>query len=218
MVIPGQSDYLYDGTTDAVRNYALGALSGNVYSFDFNWENFQTLFTLPPITGGGLWLGITYDPSNNSIWVSGHSDGTIANYTMNGTLLGSFPAVAGGVATGLALDPADQTLWLSRAFTGSFPARIDQYSKQGTFLGSTAPLELQNFDVVGAEFQVQRAIAKGDVNGDGKIDITDIQAITQALNTPAAQGDPRDVNGDGRITVLDVRQCVLLCTNPRCAP
>jgi hypothetical protein len=58
----------------------------------------------------------------------------------------------------------------------------------------------------------------GDVNGDGKVDITDIQAITQALNTPATQGDPRDINGDGRITVLDARQCVLLCTNPRCAP
>jgi len=57
-----------------------------------------------------------------------------------------------------------------------------------------------------------------DANADGQIDISDIQAITQARNTSVEPGDPRDVDGDGRITVLDSRQCVLRCTNPRCAP
>ena len=67
-------------------------------------------------------------------------------------------------------------------------------------------------------FQYAIARAACDVNSDGKIDITDIQAITLARNTPAAQGDPRDVDGDGQITVLDARQCTLKCTNARCAP
>jgi Dockerin type I domain len=67
-------------------------------------------------------------------------------------------------------------------------------------------------------FQYAIARAPGDVNGDGKIDITDVQAITQALNSPVAPGDPRDLDGDGRITVLDARQCTLRCTNARCAP
>jgi hypothetical protein len=61
-------------------------------------------------------------------------------------------------------------------------------------------------------------VAPCDANADGKIDIADIQAITQARNTTVQPGDPRDVDGDGRITVLDARQCTLRCTNPRCAP
>jgi hypothetical protein len=61
-------------------------------------------------------------------------------------------------------------------------------------------------------------VALCDANADGKIDISDIQAITQARNTTAQAGDPRDADGDGRITVLDARQCTLRCTNARCAP
>ena len=57
-----------------------------------------------------------------------------------------------------------------------------------------------------------------DANADGKIDISDIQAITQARNTTVQAGDPRDADGDGQITVLDARQCTLKCTNARCAP
>jgi Dockerin type I domain len=68
----------------------------------------------------------------------------------------------------------------------------------------------------GFHYAIARAAC--DVNTDGKIDITDIQAITQARNMPATPGDPRDVDGDGKITVLDARQCTLKCTNARCAP
>jgi hypothetical protein len=57
-----------------------------------------------------------------------------------------------------------------------------------------------------------------DIDADGDVDINDIRAIGVAKNTPAVPGDARDVDGDGVITVLDARQCVLQCTNPRCAP
>jgi len=58
-----------------------------------------------------------------------------------------------------------------------------------------------------------------DVNNDAQIDRTDIMAIFAARNTPASgPNDPRDSNGDGTITVNDGRQCVLECTNFRCAP
>jgi len=58
-----------------------------------------------------------------------------------------------------------------------------------------------------------------DVNNDGQIDRTDIMAIFAARNTPASgPNDPRDSDGDGTITVNDGRQCVLECTNFRCAP
>lgn len=57
-----------------------------------------------------------------------------------------------------------------------------------------------------------------DIDSNGVVDIADIRAIAAARNNPAAPGDARDVDGDGVITVNDARQCVLQCTNPRCAP
>ena len=57
-----------------------------------------------------------------------------------------------------------------------------------------------------------------DVDRNGVVDINDIRAIGAAKNTPAVPGDARDADGDGVITLDDARQCVLLCTNPRCAP
>ena len=58
-----------------------------------------------------------------------------------------------------------------------------------------------------------------DANGDGQIDISDINLIVQARNTPSCRpGDPRDADKDGLITANDARVCVLKCTNKNCAP
>lgn len=58
-----------------------------------------------------------------------------------------------------------------------------------------------------------------DADGDGDVDFFDIRAIGAARNQPATgPDDMRDADGDGVITVLDARQCVLQCTNARCAP
>jgi hypothetical protein len=57
-----------------------------------------------------------------------------------------------------------------------------------------------------------------DIDADGDVDITDIRAIMAARNTPAVPGDARDADGNGIINANDARQCVLQCTNPRCAP
>ncbi len=57
-----------------------------------------------------------------------------------------------------------------------------------------------------------------DIDANRIVDINDIRAISAARNTPAVPGDARDVDGDGFITLNDARQCVLQCTNPRCAP
>ncbi len=63
---------------------------------------------------------------------------------------------------------------------------------------------------------VQAAVC--DLDNDGDVDMADISAILDLRNMPASgPGDPADADGDGIITVLDARQCVLLCTLPRCA-
>jgi hypothetical protein len=55
-------------------------------------------------------------------------------------------------------------------------------------------------------------VERCDVDGDGDVDLDDLQAIFAARGAPAAPGDPRDVDGDGVITVNDVR----ICTPRKC--
>jgi hypothetical protein len=59
---------------------------------------------------------------------------------------------------------------------------------------------------------------RGDLNGDGSVDLDDLHIIENALNTPATKpADARDLNGDGVINALDTRILVTLCTRPACA-
>ena len=58
---------------------------------------------------------------------------------------------------------------------------------------------------------------RGDLNGDGIVDKSDVAIITDVLNTPAnGPNDARDLNHDGVINALDARILVTLCTHPGC--
>lgn len=58
-----------------------------------------------------------------------------------------------------------------------------------------------------------------DVDGNGKVNRFDINAIVAARNTPSAgAADPRDADGNGVIDINDARQCALRCTLANCAP
>lgn len=66
---------------------------------------------------------------------------------------------------------------------------------------------------------VSRPIANpGDLNGDSRIDLTDLNLLIQAIGAATAPSDRRDLDYDGLVTVLDARRLVTFCTNPRCAP
>jgi hypothetical protein len=61
-------------------------------------------------------------------------------------------------------------------------------------------------------------LVRGDLNGDGRVDIEDLSVIQAALNTNAnSPNDARDLNHNGKIDALDSRLLVTLCTYPRCA-
>ncbi len=87
------------------------------------------------LLSSGLYnLGITYDKTNNSLWISGWGNTIVTDYSLSGTVISSFDT--GHNENGaLAMDPATHTLWLvddENTFS------LEQYSTAGVLL-STGP-------------------------------------------------------------------------------
>ena len=148
-----------DGTRSASFNYAWSVTNGTAYQLNLDWTNPVALFTLGTASGGRM--GITYDVSNNSLWISG-LDGTvgtlISDYSLTGTLLSSFNIGHTGNAA-LALDPADGTLWLSKLVSGGTLTE-ERYARSapGSFGATQTLLSSQTYagisdGVFGGEFR-----------------------------------------------------------------
>jgi hypothetical protein len=126
------SDGVYDSTSDGTHNYLVDSATGIVYQTARDFTNPTALFTAPG--GRSAWGGITYDAANHSLWISGGDTTTVADYSLNGTLLSSF-STGHPANNALAFDPADHTLWLVNVdYTGD----LEQYSTSGALL-STGP-------------------------------------------------------------------------------
>ncbi len=60
------------------------------------------------------------------------------------------------------------------------------------------------------------AQVQGDINGDDKVDIADVNAVINAMlgksltpsPSPGGEGDPADVNGDGTVNIADVNAVI----------
>ena len=127
----GGNDFYYDGTTDGRVNYSVGFYTGDVIATDTSWGGSGTvLFS----TGNPEDLGITYDGTNNSLWIMSYYSGQITDYSLAGTALSTFNVSASdpyGEYTALALD-VDHTLWYEDYGTGT----IQHFATDGTSLGS----------------------------------------------------------------------------------
>jgi len=146
----------FDGATDGSSNYAWDFSNGAVYRFSAEWSNPEVLFTLG--TDDGSRIGITFDRSNDTLWLSGWSGtvGTLVeNRALDGSLLASF-STGHPMNTGLALDPADDTLWLLDRGSLVEPEglRFEQFSKSGTLLQSVRYPSLRRVNTHGGEFQI----------------------------------------------------------------
>lgn len=135
----------YDGTTDGSRNYfvdhGLDPLLGGVYGSDYFWQKPKWLFYPLAICNLGEGdegchglSGIAYDPTNNSLWISGRGYSLIGNYSLAGDLLAAFDTAGDlppGYNAGLGVDPADHTLWVTTNGSGA----LRQYSLDGATFG-----------------------------------------------------------------------------------
>jgi hypothetical protein len=151
--LPGTS--IYDGASDGTYIYAWDFNQNRALRFGPNWSNPVPLFSIGG--SGGDFIGITYDPSNNSLWISGWYKSEIRDYSLTGQLLGSF-SVSHNEITALALDPATGTLWSAdRNVWGLF----EEHSKTGQLLSTQYYPELSGMNMLGGEFQVPEPATAG---------------------------------------------------------
>jgi hypothetical protein len=154
-----------DGTSDGLHNYTVdyyavqsGVTVEPVIQTNLSWQKPAILFTPPSTLGvltGITWAGITYDPLNDSLWLSNWSTtpaagyGIIADFSLSGTLLSYFYTGTGVYTmSALAMDYADGTLWVNVADTDD----LFQYSTSGTLLQSGTPTGLPPFEYSAGAF------------------------------------------------------------------
>lgn len=92
-------------------------------------------------------------------------------------------------------------------------------AKYGSLFKSEAIMETDTGWAVGCEGLIGKIVAflPGDFDGDGDVDLNDVNKLLTFRNQPATQCPECDLDGDGKITVLDSRKLVLMCTRPGCA-
>ena len=99
------------------------------------------------------------------------------------------------------------------AITASVTAfQKTEAGKQDGSLAVTLVLDLEGNTVeIKADWIIPKAVIKGDVNGDGDVDISDVMALCKVLARKSAGQDPTrdeiargDLTGEGDVTITDV--------------
>jgi hypothetical protein len=131
------ADHVFDAASDGTWIYGWNVETATLLRYDLNWNYNANLFSLGS-SYSYAYMGITYDPQNDSIWLSPwngsiNSKGYLYDYALDGTLLRTL-ALAGSseMGSGLAYDLADNTLWMFN-WGGN---RLEQYSKDGNLLST----------------------------------------------------------------------------------
>ncbi len=162
----------WDGATDGLSHYAIDS-GGLVFRFDQSWSNPVQLFDAGSIGS------VTYDPTNNSLWVGQFSTMIVTEYSLTGTVLRSF-STGHNSNMALAHDNADGTLWLhDRTTQGTF----EQWSKAGALLARIAVAGMSGQNALGGEMPYRGYARCTFRNGNG-VNPTGYDCVTRpALGT-----------------------------------
>jgi len=141
--------YVFDAASDGSSIYGWRLDTATLMRYDLNWNYQESLFSLGP-NYSYAYMGITYDPKNNTIWLApwlNINQGHLFNYSMDGTLLDTLTLPGGTqLGSGLAYDAADDTLWMHNWRA----QRLEQYSRNGDLLGTIS----ERTRIYGLEFAV----------------------------------------------------------------
>ena len=125
---PGGFSQMLDGTTNGQGAYYGASWSSTGVTVSDNTFTNTTLLFNP----GFAVIGITYDSSDNTLWLVNDNDNNVYHYTLAGSQISSFTPGLSGRECCLAYDGVSDTLWMST--NGSNV--ISNFSKNGTLLGS----------------------------------------------------------------------------------
>jgi hypothetical protein len=130
---------------------------------------------------------------------SGESTGT-TTVTQQGTASGAIDEPTGGTTNGIFVAASNSL--------GKFYSDLTDFTGILDFATGEWTLTTDN----------AKSCLRCDINGDGQVDVDDINLIMSLRGTKAVgPADVHDVDGDGKVTVNDARICVLACSKPHCA-
>ncbi len=153
--LPAGISQAYDATSDGTANYFVDFGAGTVFRSNLDFSNpVQLAGAGFSNLGSGNFLGSTFDPTNNSLWISGWSAFEVRNISLvDGTVLSSFvPRDGNGTAlqtmVGFARDPLTDTLWLGAVQQN----RFFEFSRNGVLLQTVDIPAIGGAFLLGGEF------------------------------------------------------------------
>jgi DNA-binding beta-propeller fold protein YncE len=167
--LPSGMEAAADSTSDGNYNYLVDFYNLNVILTNRDFTNAVKLFSVSPMPQPS---GITYDPVDRSLWISGIGFPELLEYSMNGTLLKTIDT-GDTENSALAFDPSDGTLWVVNDHTGY----LEQFSTSGQALG-LGPYVGTSF---GAEFNLAFRLTPTPEPGTLAIFGTGILAVAGVL-------------------------------------
>ncbi len=182
---PPVNGQLIDGAASTDHNYtAEFGGSGTVWQFDSAWEGQRALFAT-----GEDYIGIAYDMSDDTLWLSIDGQG-IRNVTLTGETLFEFNPGAGRWGS-LAYEQATDTLWMIDNQT----SEMRQYDTSGNMLLSQGVVDFGN--IFNAEFPVQaRLSCPWDLNADNLVGTTDLLLLLGSWGDPYGTADLIELLGN----------------------
>ena len=211
-------DNLWDALFAFVNGSARLFMTGNCYT-GFNDNAGKWLDINQPETrqtgniAVGEWHLVTIvfsrKATNSSGGITVYIDGTAAKGDKyNGELDGTAVTTRGGFDYNNIVDHLanSEELYLGRgSFWGSPDACLDDIVVYNRPLTNAQVLPLRNMHNRLFDFRSLASTGqKGDVNGDGVVDVADIAAVVTTMAGDGTYGTAADVNGDGSTDVADI--------------